>query len=118
MILVLCYIVLVSNTLVSISILTALVVVEFVSDIVVKKWTLQQAGAWTLVPTFLIFVGAFFLWILAMKVEMFSRVINYYALLSVIGGSVLGYLFFQEKMSLINIFGIVLALISIALISK
>lgn len=52
-----------------------------------------------------------------MKVEMFSKVVNYYSLLSVLGGSILGLIFFQERLSLVNIGGIILALVSIFLIS-
>jgi drug/metabolite transporter (DMT)-like permease len=106
-----------SKSLTGISILVFLVIIEFISDIIIKKWTLNQVGNWVLFICFIIFTSAFILWILAMKVEMFSKVVNYYSLLSVLGGSILGLIFFQERLSLVNIGGIILALVSIFLIS-
>jgi drug/metabolite transporter (DMT)-like permease len=107
-----------TNSWLSIMILVLLVGIEFIADIFLKKWTLHQIGNLTLVPIFIIFICSFFLWMWAMKIESFSKVVNYYALLGIVGGSVLGLLFFQEKLSFLNIAGIILALVSIILISR
>ena len=105
-----------SGTWWSVVYLTTLVIIEFGNDVLIKKWTEGLVGNWAMWVATIVHMAVFIFWIMSMRVEMFSRVVLFYSLISVIGGPVLGWLIFYEKLSALNVVGIVLAIVSIVLV--
>ncbi|PWB38630.1 MAG: hypothetical protein C3F02_02870 [Parcubacteria group bacterium] len=97
------------------SLIILAVFLEVVGDTYLKKWSLESKNLWLLIGLLIYFVGSIF-WIVSLKYDYLSRAITIFTVLNLILVVLVGVLYFKEDLSLINKFGIALAVLSVILI--
>jgi multidrug transporter EmrE-like cation transporter len=88
---------------------------EAIGDIFFKKWTLENKN-WILIVGFIIYFISTAIWAISLKYEYLSKAISILTIINLIVVVLVGMLYFNEDLSLTNKIGIVLGIISVALI--
>lgn len=88
---------------------------EVVADILFKQWAIANKTAFLLIGFALYSIGTLF-WAYSLQFQQLSKSIIVFTLLNLIAVLLAGVLVFQEKLSFINIIGILLGLVSIILL--
>lgn len=97
------------------SLVALAVALEITGDIFFKKWALENKTLmlWT---GFIIYAAGSLFWALSLKYEMLSKAISLFTVLNLLIVALVGVIFFKENISLVAKTGIILGIISIALI--
>jgi len=88
---------------------------EVVGDIFFKKWSLSGKNI-ILVLGFIIYTVGTVFWALSLKYDFLSRAISVLSILNLIIVVLVGVLYFNETLSLVNKIGIALGILSLVLI--
>jgi multidrug transporter EmrE-like cation transporter len=88
---------------------------EVVGDIFFKKWTIDNNNLILIVGFVIYFVGTIF-WAFSLKYEYLSKSISVLTILNLIAVALVGVLYFKEDLTLVNKIGIILGILSVALI--
>jgi multidrug transporter EmrE-like cation transporter len=88
---------------------------EVVGDIFFKKWSLGSKNI-LLILGFIIYGIGTILWAFSLKYEFLSKAISILTLLNLIVVVLVGVLYFNENLTLINKLGVALGIVSIILI--
>ena len=97
-------------------ILIALAVgLEVFADIFFKKWSMGSKNIILYLGLLFYFIGTIF-WAISLKYEYLSRAVSIFTIINLIAVALVGLVYFKEDLSLINKSGILLGIISIALI--
>jgi multidrug transporter EmrE-like cation transporter len=91
------------------------VALEIAGDIFFKKWVIGNRPLLLWIGFAIYTIGALF-WALSLKYEMLSKAISIFTILNLVIVVVIGVVFFKENLSIASKLGILLGLISIALI--
>lgn len=91
------------------------VALEIIGDVFFKKWVVENKSSWLLVGFAIYAVGALF-WALSLRYEMLSKAISIFTILNLVIVALIGIVFFKEDVSIIGKIGILLGLVSIAMI--
>lgn len=91
------------------------VALEVVGDIFFKKWSIANQPAVLAVGLLIYFIGTIF-WAISLKYELLSKAISIFTVLNLIIVVLVGVLYFQENLSLLNKIGIALGVASVILI--
>ncbi len=105
-----------SNKLVSVLLIIFVVAVDVLGDYVVKRWSINLDKRYFIFGLAL-FTIANLVWIFSMRFEALSKIMIFYSVLGVIAGVLVGTMFFGERLSVVNWFGFVFAVISLILIN-
>lgn len=104
-----------SSKIIFFTLTTIAVLLEVVGDIYFKKWSLENKNLLLYLGLFIYFIGTIF-WAVSLKYEYLSKAISIFTVLNLIIVVLVGVLYFQENLSLINKIGIVLGIVSVILI--
>lgn len=88
---------------------------EVVGDVFFKKWSNGQ-GISLLIWGMLIYGLGTLFWVISLKYELLSKAISIFTVLNLISIVLIGVIFFQEDLSLINKLGILLGVVSVILL--
>lgn len=91
------------------------VVLEIASDILFKKWAMENKNIIFIIGLLIYTVGTIF-WAISLKYEYLSKAISIFTLINLIVIVLVGVLYFKEDLSLINKIGIGLGILSVILI--
>ena len=91
------------------------VVFEIIGDIFFKKWALSNRSFLLWMGFAIYTIGTLF-WAFSLKHEMLSKAISIFTILNLIVVVLVGVIFFDENLELLSKIGILLGIISIALI--
>ena|SRR3989338_3739708 len=91
------------------------VALEAVGDVLIKKWALGEKSFFLIVGVALYFIGSAF-WIVSLKYEYLSKAISIFTILNLIVVVLAGVVLFKENLTTINKIGIMLGIVSVALI--
>lgn len=91
------------------------VIFEVIADVLFKKWAISNKIAILIIGFGLYSIGTVF-WAFSLKYEYFSKAVPVFIMLNLIFLSLIGVYYFHERLSTLNIMGVLLALISIILI--
>jgi len=91
------------------------VVLEVAGDIFFKKWSIDSRNILLYAGLLIYFIGSVF-WAVSLKYEYLSKAISVFTILNLIIVILVGVLYFQEELSLINKVGIGLGILSVILI--
>lgn len=91
------------------------VALEIAGDVFFKKWIVLNRPLLLWVGFGIYTIGALF-WALSLKYEMLSKAISVFTILNLVIVVVIGVVFFKENISIVSKLGILLGIISIALI--
>jgi multidrug transporter EmrE-like cation transporter len=91
------------------------VALEIAGDVFFKKWTIGSRPLLLWVGFGIYTIGTLF-WALSLKYEMLSKAISIFTILNLLIVVVIGVVFFKENLSIVSKVGILLGIISIALI--
>ena len=97
------------------SLLFLAIALEVVGDIFLKKWSLGGKSVLMAIG-FMLYVVASLFWAFSLKYEYLSKAISIFTVLNLICVVLVGVLMFEEKLSLVNIIGMVLGLVSVVLV--
>lgn len=89
---------------------------EGFGDILLKKWAISNNKNIFLVIGLIIYLIGTILWAISLKYEFLSKAISIVTILNMLVVVGFGVLYFKEELSLVNIIGILLAVLSIFLI--
>lgn len=95
--------------------LTVAVIFETVADFLFKKWSIDNRNL-ILISGFLIYMIGTLFWAYSLKFGDISKAIVVFTLVNAIAIIIIGLVYFNEKISLINKIGIIGGLISIILL--
>ncbi|OIO80883.1 hypothetical protein AUJ84_02290 [Candidatus Pacearchaeota archaeon CG1_02_32_132] len=90
------------------------VVLEVTGDIYFKKYSIENKNVLLFIGLIVYFLGSIF-WAISLKYELLSKSITLFTILNLIIVLAVGVLIFNEQISDINKIGIVLGIISVAL---
>jgi multidrug transporter EmrE-like cation transporter len=90
-------------------------ILEAGGDIVLKKWALDNKNL-IFALGLALYLGAVILWAFSLKHEVLSKAISVVTIINLIIVVLVGVFYFHDDLSLVNKLGIVLGIISIALI--
>ncbi len=93
------------------------VIFEIIGDVFFKKWAINSKPTIMWIGFIIYIIGGLF-WAYSLKYEMLSRAVSIFTILNLIIVSLVGIIFFKENVSVITKFGIILGIISIALIEQ
>ncbi|MFA6268997.1 MAG: EamA family transporter [archaeon] len=88
---------------------------EVVGDVFFKKWSLDNNNIILIAGFIIYFIGTVF-WAFSLKYEGLAKSISILTVLNLIVVVLVGVLYFKEDLSLVNKVGIVLGIVSVALI--
>ncbi len=88
---------------------------EIAGDIFFKKWALEHRPMLLAFGLFIYAIGSLF-WALSLRYEVLSKAISIFTILNLVIVAFVGVIFFQEHISTVSKIGILLGLVSIALI--
>ncbi len=88
---------------------------EIAGDIFFKKWAIEHRPMLLGIGLCIYAIGSLF-WALSLRYEILSKAISIFTILNLVIVACVGVIFFQEQISTMSKIGIVLGLISIALI--
>ena len=91
------------------------VALEVVGDILFKKWSLDSRQALLYLGLLIYFIGTIF-WAFSLRYEYISKAISVFTVLNLIIISLVGVLYFNEHLSLLNKIGLGLGILSVILI--
>lgn len=91
------------------------VALEIFADILFKKWSIGSRTAFLAVGLAIYFIGTVF-WAYSLKYEQLSTAIVIFTVLNLVIISLVGVLYFGEKLSLANKIGIGLGIVSVILV--
>lgn len=91
------------------------VTLEIIGDIFFKKWALEN-HQWLLYLGLLIYFCGTIFWAFCLKQEFLSKAVSIFTVINLIAVVLVGTLYFQEELSLINKIGIGLGILSVILI--
>ncbi len=88
---------------------------EIIGDVFFKKWVVENKSSWLWIGFGIYTIGALF-WALSLRYEMLSKAISIFTILNLVIVAFIGIVFFKEDISIIGKTGILLGLVSIAMI--
>lgn len=88
---------------------------EVAGDVLFKKWSLEHRAVWLTLGLVIYFVGTAF-WAYSLKYELLSRAISIFTVVNLVAIVLVGVLFFNEELSIINKLGIALGVLSVILV--
>ncbi len=91
------------------------VALEVVGDVLFKKWAMQSKNILLYGGLLIYFVGTI-VWAISLKYEYLSKAISIFTVLNLVIVVLVGVLYFNEDLSLINKVGIGLGILSVILI--
>lgn len=89
---------------------------EIIADFLFKKWTILN-NKFFLIIGVLAYTVSTIIWAFSLREESLSKAISIFTILSLLAVVLMGVLIFGEKLSTINILGIILGVASIILVS-
>ena len=89
-------------------------ILEIVADIVFKKWAIDDSRYLLGVGLAVYFIGTIF-WAISLKYEHLSTAISIFTILNLIIIVLVGVIYFNEDLSLVNKLGIGLGILSVVL---
>lgn len=105
----------ISSKLIFLFLIALAVGLEVFADIFFKKWSLENKQVVLYLGLVFYFVGTVF-WAISLKYEYLSKAVSVFTIINLIAVVLVGIIYFKEDLSLINKVGILLGIISIALI--
>lgn len=93
----------------------AAVLLEAVSDIFFKKWSMDNRKILLGIGLFIYFIGTVF-WAISLKYEYLSKAITIFTILNLLIIVLVGVYFFDEKLSVLNKIGIAVGVLSVMLV--
>ena len=90
-------------------------ILEVGADILFKNWTLKNRNLLLFSGLALYFIGTVF-WAISLKFESISKSISIFTILNLIIIVLIGVFLFKEKLSILNIIGLILGIISLILL--
>ncbi len=93
------------------------VLLEAAGDILFKKWAIDAKQAVLIAGLIIYFIGTIF-WAISLRYEYLSKAISIFTILNLIVIVLVGTLYFKEKITTINIIGIILGIASIILLEN
>ena len=91
------------------------VVFEIIGDILSKKWSINHKNILLYLGLLVYFVGTVF-WAVSLKYEYLSKAVSIFTVLNLIIIAIVGAVYFNEDLSLVNKAGILTGIISVVLI--
>ena len=93
----------------------AAVAFEVVADFILKKWSIESKNALLFAGLLVYFIGTIF-WAFSLRFEFLSKAVSVFTVLNFIAVVLVGVLFFNENLSLLNKLGVCLGVLSIILV--
>lgn len=90
---------------------------EIIGDIFLKKWAIENRQFLMWIGFLVYVIGALF-WAFSLKYETLSKAISIFTILNLVLVALIGIIFFKEDISMVAKLGIILGIISIALIER
>ncbi len=90
---------------------------EIVGDVFFKKWSLEHRS-WMIAAGLIIYTIGTACWAYTLKYEMLSKAISVFTILNLVAVVLVGVIYFKEDLSLTAKIGMILGIISIALIEQ
>ena len=91
------------------------VLLEAVADVLFKKWSLGSRNLLLIIGFVIYFIGTVF-WAFSLKYEYLSKAISVFTVINLIVIVLIGFLYFNEDLSLTNKIGVMLGVISVILV--
>lgn len=88
---------------------------EVIGDVFFKKWSLENRNVLLVIGLAIYFIGTIF-WAVSLKYEYLSKAISVFTVLNLVIVSLVGVLYFNEDLSLVNKIGIAVGIVSVILI--
>ncbi|MFA5999528.1 MAG: SMR family transporter [Candidatus Paceibacterota bacterium] len=91
------------------------IVLEVLADILFKEWTIKNQNIILYTGLSIYFIGTYF-WAMSLKYELLSKSIVIFSVINLICITLVGLLYYNEQLSLINKIAILFGILSVLLI--
>src|SRR3989344_4841571 len=88
------------------------VLLEVGGDFFFKKWSIEHKTSILILGLLIYFSGAYF-WAMSLRYEGLAKAVTIFTILNMILAVLLGVLYFNEELSLVNRLGVLLGIVSI-----
>ncbi len=90
---------------------------EVISDVLFKKWSMENKS-WLLFVGLSIYAFGTLLWAFSLKGELLSKAIVIFTILNLVGVVLIGIFFFKEHLTIVQKIGILLGIVAVVLVES